>query len=216
MTQLTLVGAPFSTFSRTMRMALQHLNVDYKLEQAMPHTELAYKYNPFGRIPSLLHNDRVVFETAAIRDYIDTVFNSALTPKDLDTRLKVDQMISVLSDYIFHHIVFGVAKPREQYEKEGKNEGEISQLLEKKLKIAGKIIASVDKMVEGPFLCGDSLTWADFFVYPAMADLYSLPEGKYMAKKAPKLFVWYTMFEKRQEAIATFPNTVADIRKASL
>lgn len=216
MSHPVLVGAPFSTFSRTMRMALQYLNVDYKLEQTMPHTKQAYKYNPFGRIPSLLHDNRAIFETAAIRDYIDTVFNSALTPQDLDTRLKVDQMISVLSDYIFHHIVFGVAKPREQYEKEGKSEEEISQLLEQKLKNAGQIIKSVDTMVEGPFLCGDSLTWADFFVYPAMADLYSLPEGKFLAEKAPKLFIWYEMFEKRQEAIDTFPNTVADIRKASL
>lgn len=216
MSNPTLVGAPFSTFSRTMRMAFHHLNVEYKLEQALPHSELAYKYNPFGRIPSLLHDSRAIFETAAIRDYIDTVFSSDLTPEDLDTRLKVDQMISVLSDYIFHHIVFGVAKPREKFEKEGKTEQEISKLLEKKLKNAGRIIQSVDAMVQGHFLCGDSLTWADFFVYPAMADLYSLPEGKFLSEKAPKLFKWYQMFEKRQEAMATFANTVADIRKSSL
>lgn len=216
MSEPTLVGAPFSTFSRTMRMALHHLNVKYKLEQTLPHSEVAYKYNPFGRIPSLLHDNRVIFESAAIRDYIDSVFGSELTPNDLDTRLKVDQMVSVLSDYIFHHIIFGIAKPREQYEKEGRNEDEISQLLKKKLVSAGRIIKTVDTMVKGPFLCGDNLTWADFFVYPAMADLYSLPEGKFLAEKAPKLFAWYQMFEKRQEAITTYPNTVADIRKASL
>lgn len=212
----TLVGAPFSTFSRTMRMVFSHLNVDYKLEQTMPHSELAYKYNPFGRIPSLLHNDKIIFETSAIRDYIDTVFGTDLTPKDLDTRLQVDQMISVLSDYIFHHVIFGVAKPREKYEKEGKSEEEIKQLLEKKLKSAGKIIQAIDGMVQGPFLCGEKLTWADFFVYPAMADLYALPERQYFSETGPKLFEWYQMFEKRKEAKDTFPGTVADMRKSSL
>jgi glutathione S-transferase len=209
----TLVGVPFSTFSRTMRMAFHHLNVEYKFEQAMPHSELAYKYNPFGRVPSLLHGDKAIFESSAIRDYVDTVYGDNLTPKDLDTRLKVDQMISALCDYIFHHVVFGVSKPREHFEKENKSEDEIAKLLQKRLQNAGKIIESFDSMiVEGPFLCGNTLTWADFFVYPAMADLYSLPEGKFIAEKAPKLFNWYKIFEKRQEAIDTFPDTVADIR----
>lgn len=212
----TLVGAHFSTYTRTMRMVFMHLNVDYKLEQTVPHSVTAYKYNPFGRVPSLLHKDKVIFETSAIRDYIDTIFGTDLTPKDLDTRLKVDQMISVLSDYIFHHVVFGISKPRDQYEKEGKNEEEIKKLLESRLKTSGRIIRAVDNMVQGPFLCGEELTWADYFVFPAMADLYSLPERDFFAENGPKLFKWYQMFEKRKEAIETFPNTVADIRKSSL
>lgn len=217
---ITLVGAPFSTFTRTMRMALRHLNVEYKLEQTMPHTEVAYKYSPFGRIPSLLHKDQVIFETSAIRDYIDTTINNALTPQDLNTRLKMDQLISVLCDYIFHHIVFGVAKPRENYEKQGKAESEIGELLKKPLKQAGKIIGAVDGLIDksGPFLCGHEITWADYFVYPAIADLFSLPEGKFLEEKAPKLSEWYKQFKEREEVIHTYPGTIADIRskKSSL
>ncbi|CAO3642512.1 unnamed protein product [Mucor hiemalis] len=218
MEKLTLVGAPFSTFSRTVRMAFHFLKIDYSFEHAMPHTKLAYKYNPFGRIPSLLVGDKPIFESAAICDYIDTTFEFDLTPKDLETRLKVDQMISVLCDYIFHHVVFGVAKPREQFESEKKTEDEISKLLQKKLEKAGKILSAVDSMVVGPFLCGDNVTWADYFVYPAMADLFALPEGKYLSEKAPKLHSWFETFKKREEAIATFDDTVADMRskKSSL
>jgi glutathione S-transferase len=219
-TSLTLVGAPFSTFTRTVRMALRHLDVPYTLERTLPHTELAYKYNPFGRIPSLLHGDKVIFESSAIRDYIDAVFDARLTPTDLETRLKVQQMISVLSDYVFHHVVFGVAKPREKYESENKPENEIVALLEKPLKKAGKIIGAVDDMVstQGPFLCGSQLTWADYFVYPAMADLYSLPEGAYFQEKGPRLYQWFTLFKYRPEVLETFPDTVADMRskKSSL
>lgn len=217
----TLVGAPFSTFTRTMRMAFHHLNVKYKFEQARPHTELANKYNPFGRIPSLLHDGKTIFETSAIRDYIDTKFGDDLTPKDLDIRLKVDQMISVLCDYIFHHVLFTVAKPRERFESEGKPEQGITQSLQGSLKRAGKIIKSVDTMIneqDGPFICGSTLTWADYFVFPVMADLYSLPEGKFFAEQAPKLHNWYKRFENREEVILTYPETSADLRsqKSSL
>ncbi|KAI8058897.1 hypothetical protein BDF21DRAFT_158697 [Thamnidium elegans] len=187
----TLIGVPFSTYTRTIRMVFMHMGQDYKLEQTLPHSKSAYKYNPFGRVPSLLHNEKAIFETSAIRDYIDTVFGTDLTPKDLETRLLVDQMISVLSDYIFHHVVFGISKPRDQYEKE-----------------------AVDSMVKGPFLCGDELTWADYFMYPAMADLYSLPERDFFVEKGPKLFSWYQMFEKRKEVVETYDGTVADIRKS--
>ena len=219
MSKITIVGAPFSTFSRTIRMAFHHLNIEYNFEHTMPHTKMAYKYNPFGRIPSILVGDKAIFESSAIRDYIDSTYENDLTPKDLETRLKVDQMISVLCDYIFHHVVFGVAKPREQYESENKPEDEIAKLLQEGLKKAGRILSAVDTMVVGePFLCGDKLTWADYFVYPAMADLYSLPEGKYLAERAPKLYQWYQMFEKREEANVTYKDTVADTRskKSSL
>ncbi|KAI8645596.1 hypothetical protein BD408DRAFT_411713 [Parasitella parasitica] len=211
---ITLVGAPFSTFTRTMRMALRHLKVEHNLKVTTPHSKVAYNYNPFGRIPSLIHNDKVIFETSAIRDYIDSIFSNALTPQDLDTRLKMDQLVSVLCDYIFHHVVFGVAKPRANYESQGKAESEIAELLKAPLKYAGKIIGAVDGMVDkdGPFLCGNKLTWADYFVYPAIADLFSLPEAKFFREKAPTLAAWYDRFKEREEVIYTYPDTVADVR----
>ncbi|CEP14764.1 hypothetical protein [Parasitella parasitica] len=217
---ITLVGAPFSTFTRTMRMAMRHLKVEHKLEKTKPHTKVAYMYNPFGRIPSLIHNDQVIFETLAIRDYIDSTFSNALTPQDLNTRLKMDQLISVLCDYIFHHIIFGVAKPREHYESQKMAESKIVERLKTPLEQAGKIIGAVDSMVDevGSFLCGNKLTWADYFVYPAIADLFSLPEAEFFREKAPRLAKWYNGFREREEVIYTYPDTIADIRskKSSL
>ncbi|RCH84160.1 hypothetical protein CU098_004575 [Rhizopus stolonifer] len=214
MSKLTLVGAPFSTFSRTLRMAFDYLGIHYDFEITMPHTDLAYKYNLFGRLPSLIHSNRVLFETACIRDYVDAVFDPRLTPTDLETRLKMHQMISVLSDYVFHQVIFGVAKRREKYENEQVPEETIVERLEKATQTAGKIIGAFDTMCspEGPFLCGKELTWADYFVYPPMADLYALPEAKFFQEKGPRLYKWFKVFEKRQEAIDTFEDTVADIR----
>ncbi|KAI8981957.1 hypothetical protein BDF20DRAFT_905673 [Mycotypha africana] len=200
-------------------MALGHLNINYEFEQTMPHSEVAYKYNPFGRIPSLLHKEAdkdplIIFESAAIRDYIDSVFDATLTPKDLTTRIKMDELISILCDYIFHHVIFGVAKPRMDYEQQGKTEPEIQNLLSKPLRKAGKLIEAMDNRLSDSsnFLCGDQLTWADYFVYPVMADLYAIPEAGFFQEKGPRLYRWYTNFKDREEVICTYPDTVADIR----
>ncbi|KAG1468429.1 hypothetical protein G6F56_003833 [Rhizopus delemar] len=210
-----IIGALFSTYTRTMRMALIRLNVPFQLEQANPHSKLAYKYNPFGRVPSLLHNNNQIFETMAITNYIDATFSSDLTPQDLDTKIKMSQIISILSDYVFHHIIFNVCKRRDTYEQQGKNEEEIAVLLKNHLKKATDIIRALDNLIpfDGTkFLCGDQLTWADYFFYPTLADMYAIPEGKFFAESSPKLQTWYEHFKTRKEVLDTYPGTVADIR----
>jgi glutathione S-transferase len=212
--ELILVGKPLSTFTRTMRMVFSTLNVPYEFQETFPHTKLAYKYNPFGRIPSIIHNGRVVYETAAIRRYIDATFASSLTPSDLDTCLKVDQLISILSDYVFHHIIFGFAKPRIDLESKGVSEEEIKTRLEKPLKTSLSILKTLDSVIsDKEFLCGSELTWADYFVYPPLADIYSLPEVNAFAESAPKLYAWFEKFQNRPEVKETYPDTVADIRQ---
>ncbi|CEG77827.1 hypothetical protein RMATCC62417_12516 [Rhizopus microsporus] len=209
----TVIGNYFSTYTRSIRMALIHLDVSFQFEQADPHSSLAYKYNPFGRIPSFLHKDKTVFETLAIREYIDTVISDKLTPKDLDTRIKMAQMISILNDYVFHHVLFGVSKRRDMYEQQGKKEEEIKQLLEGPLKKAVTIIQSVDKLVPcngQKFLCGEQLTWADFLLFPVMADMYAIREGSDFIACSPNLRQWFLTFQARKEAKETFPGTIAD------
>lgn len=209
----TIIGNHFSTYTRSIRMVLIHLNVSFQFEQANPHSSLAYKYNPFGRIPSLLHKDKAIFETLAIREYIDAVFSDKLTPKDLDTKIKMTQMISILNDYVFHHVLFGVSKRREMYEQQGKKEQEIKQLLEGPLKKAVSIIQGVDKLVPyngHKFLCGEQLTWADFLLFPVMADMYAIPEGFDFIACSPNLRQWFLNFQARKEAVETFTGTVAD------
>ncbi|KAI9476065.1 MAG: hypothetical protein EXX96DRAFT_575635 [Benjaminiella poitrasii] len=215
MATLTLVGAPFSTFTRTLRMAFHHMNIPYVLKVATPHSKLAKQYHPFGRIPSVLHNNLILFESATIRTYIDDQINNSLTPTDLTKRLKMETIISCLSDYVFHHVIFGVAKPRLMYEEKGLAEEEITSLLAKgPIDKAGKILAALNGLIDSDneFLCGQEITWADYFVYPVMADLFCLPERDFFKEKAPRLFEWYEKFQRREEAVATYENTVAYLR----
>ncbi|KAG2192181.1 hypothetical protein INT47_001592 [Mucor saturninus] len=215
--KVTLAGGRYSPFFRVMQMALFHLKIDYEVELLLPHSKYVYQYNPFGRIPLLIHGEKAIYETTAIRDYIDSKFNSELTPVDFEIKLKVTQFISVASDYLFRQILVDYIKQRLYLERLGKTEGEITVLLEKKLKGCGRIMKAVESMVEeGPFLCGEEVTWADYFVYPFMVSFYSFPEASFFSALSPKLFQWYGMFGKRPEAVATAMNIVDILRRASL
>lgn len=215
--KVTLAGGRYSPFFRVMQMALSHLNIEYEVKLLLPHSKFVYQYNPFGRIPLLIHGDKAIYESTAIRDYIDTHFCSDLTPIDLDVKLKVTQFISVASDYLFRQILVDYIKQRLYFERLGKTEQEITKLLENKLKGCGRIMVAVESMVgEGPFLCGEELTWADYFVYPFLVSFYSFPEADFFSAKSPKLFQWYQMFGKRPEAVATAINIVDILRRASL
>ncbi|KAJ1937025.1 hypothetical protein EC988_008014, partial [Linderina pennispora] len=117
-----VVGVELSTFTRTVRMALEYLEVPYELLRTAPHAKLAYKYNPFGRIPTLIHDEFIVNETLATRIYIDHMFGGkarTLTPADFSTILAVGQWISMASDYAFRGLVHGICKPRMAMEENG-------------------------------------------------------------------------------------------------
>ena len=83
-----IYGTPFSTYVRSVRMALQEKGVDYKHvdvsvlggEQKQP-AHLAR--NPFGTVPAFEHDGLMLYETNAVVRYVDQVFpDPSLTPDD--------------------------------------------------------------------------------------------------------------------------------------
>ncbi|KAG2188789.1 hypothetical protein INT44_003928 [Umbelopsis vinacea] len=221
---LTVVGAKISTFTRTIRLALEHLNIPYELLETFPHEELAYKYNAFGKIPTLTDNDLVVNETLAIRRYIDHISEhnqKSLEPEGIQNLLQVDQWVSVASDYAFRELILTISKPRQAMEGKGQCEADIQANLKKSLDRARVVLRAIEqhlvsgKVQETGWLCGSSITWADLFMFPVFADFASLPERKLMQQESPQLWKWYQRFANTDIAAKTFQGTVADQRKES-
>ncbi|KAJ1963322.1 hypothetical protein GGI12_002122 [Dipsacomyces acuminosporus] len=223
---LQLVGAKVSTFTRTIRMALEYLHIPYELTFAPPHSDIAYKYNPFGKIPTLVHDDYIVNETVAMRLYIDHLSASttataatadihSLTPADFQSILKVGKWISIASDYAFRGLILPISKPRLSMEAEGKSEQEIQEKLKHELESARSILRGIEshfKADNGGFVVGNTLTWADLFLYPIFADFCSLPEAELVQGEAPLLYEWYEKMGQLSIAKATFAGTVAEAR----
>ncbi|KAJ1723578.1 hypothetical protein LPJ53_002101 [Coemansia erecta] len=210
-----LVGAEVSTFTRTIRMALEYLQIAYSTKHAMPHTRLAVEYNPFGKIPTLLHDNQVINETSAIRLYIDHTFDSRLTPSDFQSLMSVAMWISIASDYVFQDLNLGLCKKRYALEAKGTTEDEIQRALEQPIDHAREVLGNLDGVFEKTskgFVVGGSLTWADLFLFPIFADLCALPERKLVQEESPKLFAWFEKMEKLGIAQSTFAGTVAAAR----
>lgn len=217
--ELTIVGASMSTFTRTIRMALDHLKVPYKVIQAFPHSAELKPYTPYGKIPVLLVPGRAkpMIESLVIRTYIDgTYANNRLTPNDLESQLVVNYWISVVGDHVFKNLIFGIAKPRDYLEQKGATEQAIQEKIKPAMNLALRTLTNLNDALGdehvGPFICGDQLTWADLYLYPPMADLYSLPEADLFKKTAPKVWRWYQHFEQLDLAKGTYDGTVAQQR----
>lgn len=78
--KITIVGTPFSTFTRTITLGLNRKGIPYEQIATPSHSPTADKYHPLGHLPTLiLHGvgsngeDIYLRESTAIVRYIDRI-----------------------------------------------------------------------------------------------------------------------------------------------
>ncbi|MGH7272548.1 MAG: glutathione S-transferase family protein, partial [Polyangiaceae bacterium] len=92
---MKLYQHPLSTFSRRVRIALLEKNVAIELAEvdmpARAHRREPYiLLNPYGRVPTLVDGDLVLYESTAILEYIEAKLpEPPLLPRDLPQRALV-------------------------------------------------------------------------------------------------------------------------------
>src|SRR5258708_12859061 len=82
---LVLHGYHYSVYLRIARLTLAEKGLDYERVEVnpfAPQIPAAYlALHPFGRVPTLVHDDFVLYETGAITRYVDRAFpGPALQP----------------------------------------------------------------------------------------------------------------------------------------
>jgi glutathione S-transferase len=217
----------------------------YMQQEVPPHSGEVKKRNPFGLLPVFVHRPDAIytkkeeavtlFESNAIRRYIDEylgpqankILNGKhiLTPKDNDgshmsvaRRAKVDQWISLASNSLFSAVELGVVKPRLSMEANEADDQTITLAIQAGLDRLHDRLAIFEEMLdqsEGDWCCGKDITWADLFMYPALADLRAVPEGQVIRGADavfPRLSTWLDKMQERQSAKATYEGTLASQR----
>ncbi len=101
---LNIHGATYSTYTRTVLLALHEKSVEYTLTEVdilnPPLSPEHLTLHPWGRIPVLEHGGFHLYETAAIARYIDEAFPGlALQPGTARGRARMAQIISILDSY---------------------------------------------------------------------------------------------------------------------
>lgn len=202
---LEIFGAPASTFTRSISLALHELNIHFIPVSRAPHSEDIKQRNPYGLLPVLVHrpdglytqpNDIVtIYESNAIRRYIDEYLApqakhanrvSSLTPqvqseggrleaKSVIQRARLDGFVSSFSQTLFPAVEGGFVKPAAQMKKNGADQATINVALEPGLNRIHTLLDIVETQAKSHNTETGSNTWILGTGEITWADLFLFP-----------------------------------------
>lgn len=210
---VVLHGYQYSVYVRIARMALAEKGVVYERVEVNPFAAdvpAAYlAMHPFHRVPVLVHDEFVLYETGAITRYVDETFSGPqLQPTAPRERARATQIISIVDSYaywpmvrqVFSHSVFRprVGDPVDPVEIRRGLEGSARALDALEALAAG-----------GEFLIGDRLSLADLHLAPMIAYFCAAPEARELLPQYLKLSAWWPSMQRRESLAATDPGLPA-------
>jgi glutathione S-transferase len=205
---LVLHGYHYSVYNRIARLALAEKGVAYDRVEVNPFADIPPEYlalHPFGRVPTLVHDGFVLYETGAITRYVDRSFpGPGLQPGAPRALARMDQLIGIIDSYgywpmvrqVFSHRVFRSAAGRPV------DEAEIA----KGLAGAAKVLPALEALACEPFLVGRELSLADLHVGAMVAYFTLAPEGAALLAGYPRLAAWWGKLRQRASFAATDPG----------
>jgi glutathione S-transferase len=210
---LVLHGYRYSVYNRIARLALAEKGIAYERIEVNPFaSDMPADYlalHPFGRVPTLVHDGFVLYETGAITRYIDRAFpGPALQPAEPRALARMDQMMGVIDSYGYWPLVRQVYAHRVSRVAAGRpvDEDEVARGLATAPKVLG---ALEDLAAPEAFLAGPALSLADLHVGAMIAYFALAPEGAAMLENYPRLAVWWATLGRRKSFAETDPGLPA-------
>jgi glutathione S-transferase len=204
-----LHGYQYSVYAWIARLAMHEKAIGYTWVEVNPFArDLPTNYlamHPFGRVPTLVHGDFVLFETSAITRYIDKAFQGPrLQPINPVDRARVSQIISIIDSYAYWPLVrqvfsHGVFRPRL---------GHPADPIEyqRGLEAAPPVLRALDRLAsEGRFLVADSLSLADIHLAPMIAYFTSDLHGETLLTQHHRLSTWWSAMSLEKHFVETKP-----------
>jgi glutathione S-transferase len=207
---LVLHGYRYSVYVRIARLALAEKGVAYDRVEVNPFAAdvpAAYlALHPFGRVPTLVHDDFALYETGAITRYLDRSFAGPKLQPDRPRALgRMDQIIGVVDSYgywplvrqVFSHRVFrpAIGQPADMAE------------VARGLAGATKVLAALEALAAtDAFLVGPTLSLADLHLGAMIAYFAAAAEGAALLAEHPRLAAWWTRLSQRPSFAATDPG----------
>lgn len=211
MGQPVVHGPSFSTYTRSVRLALQEKGVPHELVEVDilggAHKQPPYSNKqPFGKVPAFEHDGNTFYETSAILRYVDEVFpGPALMPSTPAARAKVNQVMSIVDSYGYTPCVTNLFIPRVLVPSLG-GETDLAKVEEAKAP-ATVFVKELERLLgSAQFFGGANLSLADLHVLPVVTYLVATPEGKSMFEGAPGLRGWLGRMQKRPAVQAIMPS----------
>ncbi len=219
MATITIYGSPVSTYVRTVRLLLEEADADYNLKiiNVLTGENTSAEYlskNPFGKIPTLEIDGEVLYETAAISEYLDTIvagnkfspshpfskarmrqiiaiIDSYLYPHaDPFSKARMRQIIAIIDSYLYPHAVKTIVIQRLVVPSQGGKTDE--EAVKNAIAPAKTALEAIESLTVGsPYLLGSELSIADFYLIPIFTYLSQTPEFDAITAETPKLKTWW-------------------------
>jgi glutathione S-transferase len=211
MGQPVVHGPAFSTYVRSVRLALHEKGVPHELVEVdflggahkqAPHTNR----QPFGMVPAFEHDGNHFYEASAILRYIDEVFpGPALMPGTAAARAKANQVMSIVDSYGYTPCVHGLFIPRVLAPSLG-GQTDMAKV-EAAKEPAALFVSEIERLLgSAQFFGGANVCLADLHVLPVLTYLAATPEGKAILEGAPNLRGWLSRMQKRPSTQAMMPG----------
>ncbi len=190
-------GYPISTWTRTLRMTCVEKELNHELVPVRYGSEEHGALHPFRRMPILEVGETVIFESLAATGYVDEAFpGPSLQPDEVDGRAAMRTWMGVCGDYLFRQVVRTIPRDREP------SAEELTTALEA-LSRAESILPE-EGAAESPFLVGTTITLADLYLAPQLANVRE--KTPTLLAEMPKLSRWLEGIEARPSFTSTEPD----------
>jgi glutathione S-transferase len=208
---IVLHGYQYSVYLRIVRMVLVEKGVPYSRVEVNPFaSDMPKDYlnlHPFRRVPTLIHDDYVLYETQAITRYIDEAFvGPSLQPVHARQRARMTQIISIIDAYGYLPMVRQVFSQRVF----GPRIGRVADEAQLRAGVEGssRVLSALESIValDGPVAGGGDWSLADFHLAPMMAYLAAAPEGESAIAERAKLAAWWSVIRERASLRETDPG----------
>lgn len=204
-----LYGYQYSVYAWIARLAMHAKEVSYEWVEVNPFAkDVPADYlamHPFGRVPTLVNDDFVLFETSAITRYLDEAFpGPPLQPTSPEDRGRVSQIVSIIDSYAYWPLVrqvfsHGVFRPRLGHQTDPIE-------YRRGLDAAPPILRALDQLASaGDFLVADSLSLADIHLAPMIAYFTSDLNGETLLAQYHRLSSWWSVMSSEKHFVDTRP-----------
>ena len=206
-----IYGPAYSTYARTVRLALEEKGVDYDLVEvdllagATKRPEHLAR-QPFGKVPAFEHEGFELYETDAIIRYIDAAFpGPELEPTDAKGKARMAQAINIIGGYAYPCMIGQIFIQRAVMPMMGNTADEAA--IAAAIPQAETCIKALEQLIDGnPYLAGDRLSLADLLLIPVYDYVAQTPEGGKLLADAPNLRRWWDGVRTRASVTKTRPS----------
>lgn len=204
-------GPGYSTYARSLRLALEEKGAAYHLEEvdifSGAHQADAYRARcPFAKVPSFEHDGFKIYETDPTMRYIDEAFEGpGLQPEGARDRARMGQVMGIVDSYAYGPMVGQIFIQRAVMPLMGNEADEAAiEAAVPQAKVAVEALESL--LGDSAYFAGDRLSLADLHVLPVIDYFSQTPEGQAAMADAPNLSRWLETMQARPSVAKTRPS----------